>query len=70
MSEDGFRRFIEQMQQRGASGGLRPPQPPKGAFGAAGAVALLIGGGLLLSNSLFNGMSCALLCYVLILHTT
>jgi hypothetical protein len=52
--QDAFKRFLEQLQQ---SNGGRAPRPPKGTMGAAGVIVALVGGGLLLSASLFNGSS-------------
>lgn len=49
--QDAFRRFAQQVQRAGGSGGR---VPPGGGALVAGAIAL-IGGGALLNASLFNG---------------
>ena len=49
--QDAFRRFAQQVQRAGGSGGR---VPPGGSALVAGAIAL-IGGGALLNASLFNG---------------
>jgi hypothetical protein len=45
---------LQQAQQRGRGG--FPGGAPRGLFGGAGAVVLLIGGGIFLNNALFNGI--------------
>jgi hypothetical protein len=51
---------LQQMNQGGGSGrGFSgPTRVPKGSFGTAGLVLVLVGGGLLLNASLFNGWFC------------
>jgi prohibitin 2 len=57
--QDAFKRFVQQLQQSGKDGrGFSAPRPPKGSLGATGALLFLVGGGLLLNASLFNG-ACA-----------
>ena len=53
--EDTFKKFIEQLQQSGPGGFKGTPRAPRGSLGAAGVLFALIGGGLLLNASLFNG---------------
>ena len=49
-----LQKTLQQAQQRGRGG--FPGGSPKGLFGGAGALVLLVGGGLFVSNALFNGM--------------
>lgn len=56
--QDAFRRFAQQIQKasRNAGGGGNMPGG-KGLFAGGGLVVALIGGGLALNASLFNGTS-------------
>ena len=54
--QEAFRRFARQVQKAGGGPG---GGPPKGAFAGAGLLITLVGGGLLLNASLFNGASSA-----------
>lgn len=49
MEQDPFRQMLQRLQ---ASGGARTP---KGFFAGSGLLVALVGGGFLLSASLFNG---------------
>jgi hypothetical protein len=49
-----FRRLAQQLQRSGGGGG----RPPPGLIGGTGLLVALVGGGLLLNASLFNG-ACA-----------
>jgi prohibitin 2 len=49
---DQFRRFAQQIQRRATSGGM---PGGRGALAGGGALFALVGGGILLSTSLFNG---------------
>lgn len=51
--QDAFRKFAQQIQRAGGSGGRIPGG--KGAFAGGGLILALIGGGVLLNASLFNG---------------
>ena len=51
-----FERFAQQVRQSQARGGGGGVGLPPGLGGGAFAVATLLGGGLLLSSALFNGM--------------
>lgn len=51
--QEAFRRFAKQVQRAGGPGG----GPPKGAFAGAGLLIALVGGGLALNASIFNGTS-------------
>ncbi|KAH8104688.1 band 7 family-domain-containing protein [Cristinia sonorae] len=53
--QDAFRRFAQQLQKASQQGGgPRLPNGGKGLFAGGGAIVALVGGGLLLSASLFN----------------
>lgn len=56
--QEAFRRFTQQLQKagRGAGGGGKLPGG-KGFFAGSGLLVALVGGGLALNASLFNGMS-------------
>ena len=51
--QDAFRRFAQQIQRAGGSGGRMPGG--RGAFAGGGLLVALIGGGFFLNASLFNG---------------
>lgn len=51
--QDAFRKFTQQLQRAGGSGGRIPGG--KGAFAGGGLLIALVGGGFLLNASLFNG---------------
>ena len=50
--QDAFRRFAQQVQRAGGSGGR---MPTGGMFAGGGLLIALVGGGILLNASLFNG---------------
>jgi prohibitin 2 len=50
--QDAFRKFAQQLQRAGGSGGR---MPSGGAFAGGGLLLALVGGGVLLNASLFNG---------------
>lgn len=53
---DAFRRLAQQIQKASQQGGgPRIPGGGKGLFAGGGAIVALIGGGLVLNASLFNG---------------
>lgn len=56
-SQEAFRRFAQQVQRAGGQGGGGFPGGPGRLFAGGGLLAALIGGGLLLNASLFNGVS-------------
>ena len=51
MNQDNWRRFAQQLQRVSAGGG----GPTKGFFAGSGLLLALVGGGLALNASLFNG---------------
>lgn len=53
--QEAFRRFAQQLQRAGQSGGSRIPGGSKGFFAGSGLLVALVGGGLALNASLFNG---------------
>ena len=56
MSEDAFRKFMQQVQKAGQSGpGGGLSRGPRGLFAGSGLLIALVTGGLLLNASLFNG---------------
>ena len=55
--QDAFRKFAAQLQARARSGGGGGGPGPAGVFAGGGLAILLIGGGLALNASLFNGTS-------------
>lgn len=56
--QEAFRRLAQQLQRAsgGGGGGPKGPGGPKGLLTGGGLVVVLIGGGLALNASLFNGM--------------
>lgn len=52
---DAFRRFAQQLQKASSQGGGPKLPSGKGMFAGGGAIVALIGGGILLNASLFNG---------------
>ena len=54
-SQDAWRRFSQQLQRATAPGGGGPRMPVKGFFTGTGLLLALVGGGLALNASLFNG---------------
>jgi prohibitin 2 len=60
-SQDAFRRFAQQLQrasQSGGGGGM--PGGPGRFLAGGGLIVALVGGGILLNASLFNGVFCAM----------
>ena len=53
--QDAWRRLGQQLQRAGGSGG--PRMPGKGFFTGTGLLLALVGGGVALNASLFNGES-------------
>lgn len=57
--QEAFRRLAQQIQRAGGGGGGGPNRPgPRGLLTGGGLLAALVGGGLALNASLFNGMKC------------
>lgn len=54
--QEALRRLAQQLQRANSGGGPRIPGGGKGLFAGGGLVVALVGGGLLLNASLFNGM--------------
>ena len=59
--QEAFRRFAQQLQRAQQSRGSRLPGGNRGFFAGGGLLVALVGGGVLLNASLFNGMSQACL---------
>lgn len=55
--QEAFRRLAQQIQRAGGGGGGPNRPGPKGLLTGGGLVVALIGGGLALNASLFNGAS-------------
>lgn len=55
-SQDAFRRLAQQIQ-RASGGGGGPRMPSKGFFTGSGLLLALMGGGIALNASMFNGTS-------------
>ncbi len=55
--QEAFRRLAQQLQRANSGGGPRIPGGGKGLFAGGGLIVTLVGGGLLLNASLFNGAS-------------
>jgi prohibitin 2 len=55
MDQETFRRLAKQLQKNAQGAGGRPPNL-RGLFAGGGLLVALAGGGLLLSQSLFNGV--------------
>lgn len=54
--QEAFRRLSQQLQKAGrGAGGSGPRMPGKGFFAGSGLLVALVGGGLALNASLFNG---------------
>jgi prohibitin 2 len=62
--QDAFRRLAKQIQRASAGGGGGFPGGNRGLFAGSGLLVALVGGGLLLNSSLYNG-ALELLVYVL-----
>lgn len=54
-SQEAWKRLANQLQKAATSGGRGGTPGGKGAFAGGGLLVALIGGGVLLSASLFNG---------------
>lgn len=54
--QEAFRRLAQQLQRANSGGGPRIPGGGKGLFAGSGLIVALVGGGLLLNASLFNGV--------------
>lgn len=54
--QEAFRRFAQQLQRVQQSRGSRMPGGNRGLFAGGGLLVALVGGGLALNASLFNGM--------------
>lgn len=53
--QEAFRRFTQQLQRAGGPGGGGLPGGPGRFFAGSGLLLALVGGGILLNSSLFNG---------------
>ena len=56
-SQQAFRKFAQQLQRASQSGGGGMPGGPGRFLAGGGLMVALVGGGLLLNASLFNGVS-------------
>ena len=65
--QDAFRSFMKQLDRTRKSGGGGPA--PKGLFAGTGLLVALVGGGLLLNASLFNGAYMFDVCRASIAHS-
>lgn len=54
-SQEAFRRLANQLKASGGGGGSPLPGGRKGFFAGSGLIIALIGGGLAISSSMFNG---------------
>jgi prohibitin 2 len=55
MSQEAFRRLANELRSSASNGGNPLPGGKKGFFAGSGFLIMLIGGGLVVNASLFNG---------------
>lgn len=58
--QDAFRKFAQQLQRASQGGGGGMPGGPGRFLAGGGLIVALVGGGLFLNASLFNGTSCSM----------